>query len=244
MRTIATLAFATTIGLTLAGAAHAESRSFELKDFDKIDIATGIDAIVTIGDTFAVVADSNSPDALDNLRLTVSGGVLSAHFDQSFLDFIVSGGLVGMLLANGNAISVNITLPAITGISASSGADVRAGNLSAENLEIEASSGSDIRLVSATLGAVEVDASSGSSVDLSGTCDSIDAGASSGSSIDADGLVCATATAQASSGADIDVHATQSLKADASSGGNIEVRGNPAQTDIDSSSGGDVSLED
>lgn len=244
MRTIATLALATAVGLTLAGAASAESRSFDLKDFDKIDIATGIDAVVTMGDTFAVEADSNSPDALDNLQLTVSDGVLSARFEQSFLDFIVSGGLVGMLLANGNAITVNITLPAIAGISASSGADVRAGNLKADNLDIEASSGADVRLVSAILGAVELDASSGSSIDLSGTCETIDASASSGASIDADGLVCATAKTQASSGADINIHATQSLKADASSGGNIEVRGNPAQTDIDSSSGGDVSLED
>lgn len=244
MRFVASLAFATAIGLTLTAAANAESRSFDLRDFDKIDIATGIDAVVTMGDTFAVQADAGSADALDNLKLTVSDGVLSARFDQSFLDFIVSGGLVGMLLANGNAITVNITLPAVTGISASSGADIRGGNLRADTLEIEASSGSDIRLVSATLGTVAVDASSGASIDLSGTCDSIEASASSGSGIDADGLVCADATARASSGADIDVHATQSLKADASSGGNIEVRGNPARTDIDSSSGGDVSLED
>ncbi len=244
MRTIATLALATAIGLTFGGAAKAESRDFALNNFDRVDIATGLDAVVTIGDSFAVRAESGSADALNNLELSVADGVLTARLDQDFLDFIISGGLVGMLLNSGNAVTINITLPAISGVSASSGADVRATGIKSDQLDLEASSGADVKLTGATLGAVRAGASSGASIDLSGTCTSIDAEASSGSGIDAGDLVCATATAGASSGADIAVHATQSVKAEASSGGDVDIEGNPAQTDFNSSSGGDISLDD
>lgn len=244
MRTIATLALATTIGLTFGSAAMAESRTYELNNFDRIDIATGLDAAVTIGDSFAVRAESGSGDALNNLQLSVADGVLTARIDQDFLDFIISGGLVGMLLNNGNAVTLKITLPAISGISASSGADVRATGLKSEQLDLESSSGANIKLTAAAFGAVRAGASSGANIDLSGTCASIDAEASSGSGIDAGDLVCATATAGASSGADIAVHATQSVKAEASSGSDIDVQGKPAQTDFNSSSGGNVSVDD
>ncbi|UXN72476.1 DUF2807 domain-containing protein [Devosia sp. A8/3-2] len=244
MRSIATLALATAIGLTFGGAAMAESHDFELNNFDRIDIATGLDAVVTIGDSFAVRAESGSADALSNLELSVADGVLTARIDQDFLDFIISGGLVGMLLNSGNAVTINITLPALSGISASSGADVRATALKSEQLDLEASSGADIKLTGAAFGALRAGASSGANIDLSGTCNTIEAEASSGSGIDAGDSVCATATAGASSGADIAVHATQSVKAEASSGGDIDVQGNPAQTDFDSSSGGDISFDD
>ncbi|WP_240229621.1 head GIN domain-containing protein [Devosia lacusdianchii] len=244
MRTMKTLALATALGLTLTGAALAESRNFDVKDFDRIDISTGIDAVVTIGDRFAVSADSASADALQNLRVDVSGGVLKASFDQSFLDFIISGGLVGMLLSNGNAITVDITMPAVAGISTSSGADVRASGLKSNKLDLDASSGSDITLSQAALGAVRASASSGANMELSGTCETIDAEASSGSGISAGDLVCENATVEVSSGADIEVHATGTLKAEASSGGDVDVAGRPTRTDFESSSGGDVSFEE
>lgn len=244
MRTVATLALATALGLTLTGAASAESRDYDLKGFDHLDIATGIDAVVTVGDSFSVTADSGSSDALDNLHIDVSGGTLKASIDQNFFDFIVNGGLVGMLFSNGNAVSLNITLPHVAGISASSGADVKATGLASEKLELNSSSGAEITLKGAALGAVSANASSGAGVEISGTCATIDVEASSGAGINAEDLVCADATAQASSGADILVHATKTLKAEASSGGDIDVRGKPAQTDYNSSSGGDVSFDD
>ncbi len=244
MRTAVSLALGTALSLSLAGTAMAESRAFELTGFDKIDIATGLDAVVTLGDSFSVKATSDSADALDNLQLTVNDGVLAARFDQSFLDFIVSGGLLGMLLSSGNALTIEVTLPALSGIDASSGADVRANALTSTELDLSASSGANIEVTEATLGLVRVESSSGADVDISGTADSIEAEASSGADIDAENLVASSATANVSSGADASVHATESIKAEASSGGSISVHGNPAERDVDSSSGGDVHFDD
>jgi hypothetical protein len=244
MRTAVTLALGTVIGLSLAGTAMAESRTFELGGFDKIDIATGLDAVVTLGDSFSVTATSGSAQALDNLQLSVTDGVLTARFDQSFLDFILSGGLVGMLLSSGNALTIDITLPALSGIDASSGADVRAQGLTSDALSLNASSGANIDLTDAKLGAVHIGSSSGADVDVSGTAESVDAEASSGADIDAENLVAARATASASSGAGISVHATGSISAEASSGGDVDVYGNPRAREVDASSGGDVNFDD
>lgn len=244
MRTAITLALGTVIGLSLAGTAMAESRTFDLDGFEKIDFATGLDATVKLGDSFSVVATSGSTQALDNLQLKVDDGVLKARLDQSFLDFILGGGVVGMLLSSGNAVIVEITLPALSGIDASSGADVTAQGLTGDRLNLNASSGANIEVTDARLGAVRVDSSSGADVDISGTADPVEAEASSGADIDAENLVAADVTARVSSGANISVHATARLRAEASSGGDIEVSGNPAKRDVDASSGGDVSFDD
>ncbi|KRA45593.1 head GIN domain-containing protein [Devosia sp. Root635] len=242
MRTAITLALGTILGLTLAGTAHAESRSFELSGFDKVDIAAGLDAVIRQGD-FAVSATSNNLDALDNLQLSVVDGVLRARLDESFLDFIFSGGLVGMLI-NDNTLTIDITLPALTGLEASAGADVRAEGITSDQLDVTASSGANISLPDARLGTVRAGSSSGADLTLSGTADSISAEASSGADLDAADLVAATAKAEASSGADVSVHATARLAVNASSGGDVNVHGNPAERDVDTSSGGDVHFED
>lgn len=244
MRTVVSLALGTALSLSLAGAAMAESRTFDLSGFDKLDIATGLDAVVTQGDSFSVTATSNSTKALDNLQLTVDGGALVARFDQSFLDFIISGGLVGMLLSNGNALTIEVTMPAVSAIDASSGADVRAQSVASEQLTLNASSGANIEIADAKLGTLHVGSSSGADIDISGTADAIEAEASSGANIDAEKLTAAEAKASVSSGAGISVHATGGIIAEASSGGDIDVYGNPRARDVDASSGGDVNFED
>lgn len=242
MRRTLAIATAATAGLVLGTAAFAQSADYDLDGFDRVDIATELDARITQGDSFSVTAESRSQDALDNLELSVDGGVLSARFEQSFLDFIISGGLVGQLLSSGNAITINITVPALAGVTASSGADVNVVAVTSERLELDASSGADIAVTDAVLGQAILGSSSGSGIEITGTADSVEANASSGSEIDADDLVSDTAVAEASSGADVSVHATTRIKAGASSGGDIEVRGNPAERDVDASSGGDVNF--
>ena len=244
MNRVAAIALVATGGLMLSTSAFAQSRDFDVSDFDRVDIATGLDARITQGDGFSVSAQSRSQDAIDNLQVSVDDGVLSARFDQSFLDFIISGGLVGQLLNSGNAITIDITLPELAGVAASSGADVEVRGITSPALDLDASSGADIPVVEAVIGTGRFNASSGSDMEIAGTADAIEVDASSGSDIDADDLVAESVVAGASSGANISVHATTRLRAEASSGGDIEVHGNPAEREVDESSGGGIAFED
>lgn len=231
-------------GLALTAAAHAQSRDFQLEGFDKVDIATGLDARISLADSFSVRAESRSQDALDNLQIAVEDGVLVARIDRTFLDFILSGGLVGMMLNSGNAATLDITLPALAAASASSGADVQLLAIHGDALRLDASSGAEIALRDAQLRQLDANSSSGSDINISGTAERVRFNASSGSGIDADDLDAREGELQASSGASISARLTEMARAAASSGSDIDIAGNPGQRDVDASSGGDIDFDD
>ena len=244
MTTRTTLIAAGIVGLTLIGAAHAQEKNFDLSGFTGVDIATGIDARITLSEAFSIRAQSRSDDALDKLELSVRDGVLLARIESNFLDFILSGGLVGMLLSGGHAVSLDIALPSLDSALASSGADIKLTAISADSLALEASSGADTELTDARLQLLTASASSGSNIVLSGRAEEIELDASSGADIGAEDLEALAGRLEASSGADISAHLSEQVRARASSGGEINVEGSPQQRDVDSSSGGDVHFHD
>mgnify|MGYP001228280728 CR=1 FL=1 len=225
------------------GAAAAETRTFDLDPFEAIDIATGLDAVVTVGEPQTVRVEAGNSQVFDKLTVVVEGGKLSAYLDTDFFDFIMEGGLLGMLVNGRPDVTIHITVPALRDIAASSGADIVARGVTGENLELSASSGSDVSITGLAVGRIAGSASSGASLALAGTCEGFEIDASSGSSVDAEDLVCKSIDANASSGASIEVHASERARAEASSGGDVRIYGNPPDTDFDSSSGGDVELD-
>lgn len=232
------------ISMALTTTAEAQQKDFDFAGFDGIDIATGIDANVVQSTQFSVRAQSPSDEALDNLRLSVEGGVLKARFETSFLDFILSGGLVGMLFNSGNAVTLDIGLPTLAKATASSGANVEIREFEGNALALDASSGSSISLEAVRLESLTITASSGSDVEAAGQVGHVRLDASSGSDIDAERLEARTGELQASSGSDIAVRVRETVKAHASSGADIDIGGNPIQRDTNASSGGDIAFDD
>lgn len=194
-------------------AAHAEIRNYDFTGFTRVDASAGANVEITVGGDYAVRAEGDAT-ALERLRVKLNGNKLEIGRQNSGF---FSGGAKGKL-------TVYVTLPALEGVSSSSGADLSATGIDA--------------------GAFEVSVSSGADAALSGTCGSLKAEGSSGADLDAQDLKCTDAVAKVSSGADLTIYASQSLIADASSGGDITVYGGPKNTDIDKSSGGDVSIRD
>lgn len=244
MRLATTLALAALSFATTIGAAAAETRNYDLEPFQAIDISTGIDARVTIGEPQEVRVETGNAEVFGKLSVEVNGGKLSARMDSDFFDFIMSGGLLGMLVNGRPNVTIHITVPTLEDIQASSGADITANSISGDRLKLGASSGSDISATNLAAGHISTNASSGASLVLTGACEDLEVDASSGSSLEAEELVCKSIEANASSGASIEVHATERAQAEASSGGNIRIHGNPPDTDFGNSSGGDVELED
>lgn len=228
----------------VATPAAAQTRQFDLPDFHAVDIATGISATLTVGAAQSVRAESRREDILDKLEIRVRNGVLEARIDSNFLDFIMGGGLLGALLEGRPDVRLHISVPALDGIAASSGASVEAGGVSGDRLRVRVSSGASASLPGVAVGALDMDASSGASIGASGACDTLSADASSGGSASLADLSCKTVEARASSGGSLRVHALESITARASSGGSISVSGNPARSDLSSSSGGSVGQAD
>ena len=209
------LAFVSAGAFTLAGAAAAEdSRNFDLAAFDRIDIATGVTAEITVGGEQSVHVETDKGD-FEDLVVKVDDGelVIKREWKRRFG--------IGRKKAKYKLIA---TVTDLNAVEASSGS-----SLTASGIE-----GSDF----------DVDTSSGASVKLSGNCDTINADGSSGSSVSASNLICKDAIADASSGASLSLHATESVDAEASSGASVTISGGAEKTRISKSSGGSISVRD
>ncbi|MCK0159964.1 head GIN domain-containing protein [Allomuricauda sp. F6463D] len=179
------------------------------EDFDIVSASEGIDVFVTQGSEFKISVEADE-NILDLIGTDIKDGRLKIHAVEN----------IGRATKN-----VYVTLPEITGLKSSSGADLIVQNVvKSENLELDASSGSDLQ-VEVVAGEVSADASSGADIKVSGEADALFADASSGSDIKAQDLMVKRCNADASSGADISVNVSESLVADASSGADIRYTG-------------------
>ena len=212
MKSLASLTAST---IALSGAAFAEDiRNFDLAAFDKIEIASGVTAQITVGGEQSVRVETNKGD-YDDLVIKVKGGVLEIRQDWKKGWRISSKKPRYKLIA---------TVADLNSVDASSGSNLSATGISAGDFSVEVSSGASVK--------------------LGGTCDQIDAKGSSGAGASAKNLVCNNADARASSGASLVLHADTGVEAKASSGGTITVYGGAQKVSTRKSSGGSVRIRD
>jgi hypothetical protein len=193
--------------LVAAGAAYAAPRN--VSGFTAVEARAGTDVEVTVGPNFSV--DVSGRDA-DRIVTRVTGDRLIVEPQR------------GWSWRGPRNAQVRITMPRVTGLAASSGADLTATGVNGGDISLASSSGADLT--------------------VSGTCASFTADASSGADIHAQNLRCENGSVDVSSGADARVHASNRLNVDASSGGGVVAYGNPGIGNIDLSSGGSLRRAD
>jgi hypothetical protein len=220
----------TLLPLALASPALAETRTFEVDPFTAVEISSGIVGIVTSGAPQAVEAEAGNAAVLNRLHVEVRGGRLSVGIDWNLLDYLFTFG-------QHPPITVRVSAPSLNSVAASSGANVDARGLAGE-FELGSSSGASLDASGVTAAQATAEASSGGGITVTGRCDRLVVEASSGGHVAAGELSCKEVDAEASSGGYAEVSASEEIEADVSSGGHVAVRGNPARTDYESSSGG------
>lgn len=220
-----------------------ESRNYSLDGFDTVIATTGVRAVITTGSAHSVRIEARDASTLDRLDVSVVGGRLHVGFARNFLDFVLNGGLIDMLRFGGDFnVTAYVTLPSLNGVEASSGGRIEASNVKSDRFRADASSGGILTLLAVSGGDVRANASSGGNIEIEGTAAEIDASVSSGGNLRADRLAAQHGRLEASSGGRMEVSVAARVRANASSGGYIEVLGNPTERDVNSSSGGHVSL--
>lgn len=220
-----------------APSAWAASQTFDVPPFDAVSVTAGIAAVVDVGGAQSVTAEAPNAATLSRLEIVVRDGRLDVGIKWNPLDLLFN-------LGQRRPVTVHITVPALVEASASAGADVDVNHASGEQLSFEASSGAALAVPGLAGDLVRIELSSGASLVASGTCDTLTIRTSSGADIDARALECATVIAEASSGGRMRTFASRSIDAEASSGGFIAVDGRPAQSRVESSSGGNVDISD
>lgn len=204
------------VGLISLEAHAGAEQSFDVADFTRVAASQGVEVNVTMGAMPRVTASAETEKDLERLEIEVEDGELRIR-RGSWSSSIWSWGK-----SYGN-VSVTVVVPKLEGLSASSGANLAAVDISCEELSIDASSGSRLA--------------------VSGGCNEIDIDASSGASINARELEVKNVVVDASSGANVDVFAAINFQGDASSGANVDVYGASQVFESDTSSGARIARQ-
>ena len=222
------IALATAATATLP--ALAETRTYDVPDFDGLDVSAGIKVMYETGVPTSVEVENRKGD-FDDIIVEVDDGDLVLKRPRKF-------GWGG----NRAPYTVTVGVLSLSEVEVSSGAHVEGSGLTGEDASIEASSGAHVDITGIAVGEIEIDSSSGSHIEAAGSCAELEAEASSGSTIRAEDLQCTSVSADVSSGASIRAYATDRVSGEASSGGSIRVEGGATNVTADESSGGSVSV--
>jgi len=228
---IRTLTAASLVALGLAGAASAETRTYDVGSFTNIDISAGLDLDFEAGGAQSITVENAKGDFSD-IEVAVRGDTLVLKRKKNNWGWRNKRQRYG----------ITVSAPQISGLEASSGSDASGRNMSGSDVRIDVSSGADVTVTGVDGGTVTIETSSGSDANVSGTCETVRADSSSGSDLEARDLICQHGYADASSGSDISIHASNSVNAEASSGADVDVYGGPTDVESDKSSGGSVSI--
>lgn len=228
---IRTITAASLVALGLAGAASAETRTYDVGAFTNIDISAGLDLSFEEGAAQSISVENINGDFSD-IEVKVKGDTLVLKRAKNNWGWGRKRERYG----------ITVSAPVISGVDASSGSDVAGRGMSGEEIFVSVSSGADVTVTGVDGGTVSIETSSGSDASVSGSCVSVRARSSSGSDLEARDLVCQDGEAGASSGSDLSIHVTTRVDASASSGADIDVYGSPSDVDSDKSSGGSVSI--
>jgi hypothetical protein len=197
----------------------------EVPDFEGIDVSSGIDVILSQGNSHRVVVKADK-EVIDNIVTEVHGGILKIYSNRSM-----------WRISN---ITVEVTFVTLNHIKASAGSDIKSDEaLNFNDLTIDSSSGSDITL-NLTARSLDISASSGSDAKFSGKTGSLSVQSSSGSDFNAYDLQSENVEVTTSSGSDVRITALKSIQVNASGGSDVYVQGNPQNQKVSTSGGSDV----
>lgn len=232
------------LGPWVEGNGNVQEETRKTGEFDEIEVSRGINVYITQGNMTKVVvrADEN---LLEIIETRTEGDKLIIKATQN--------------IRKAESKKVFVTTPKITEISSSSGSNVYSETkivskdlelstssgsnmtveIDAENVDASASSGSNIKL-QAKAENLDSSASAGSNIRIEGTTDNFSAKVFSGANIRAKELTANNGDLHASSGGNIWITVNKELIAKASSGGNVFYSGNPKNTNIENSSGGNI----
>ena len=213
------------IGPSVKGNGNVTEEIRQVAVFDQIHVSRGMNVYVTQGSPAKVVvtADNNLHEIIET---KVEGGVLKIFVNEN--------------IRWAKEKKVMVTVDKLSGVQSTSGANAWSTNqIMSENLELKASSGANLTMdVNAKY--LKADCSSGANIKLSGLAKEADLETSSGANLKGPDLKAENCKMRASSGGNVSSTVNGKLEAHASSGGNVIYYGEPTETDVNTSSGGNI----
>ncbi len=225
--TAARLLAASSLVIALAAPAFAETRSYDFRNFNRIDISAGYEVIFTQSNQTSVTIES---DNFDRITASQSGDTIKIGRPKNT-----------NIRGRVNDV-IRISAPDLEQAKLGAGVKFLVDGLQVDNLDLDINAGVEANFKRVNARRIALDASAGVEAKLDGACDNLSVEASAGVDIDASGLRCKSADVDASVGSSVRVHAVDRIVADAGMGASIRVAGSPKEVDKHASLGGSVSI--
>lgn len=184
-----------------------ETRTIEVADFDRIDIAGVVELDATVGGDYSLTLSGRADD-LDNARAEVVNGVL-------ILDTARNEGRVGRKIIR-HGVTATVSVPVLTGVEAAGVVDGQVKGIAGGPFDVDISGVGDLK--------------------LSGTCDALDAEVSGVGDLEAKQLECRTVDVEVSGIGGASVYASERADAEIAGIGKIEIYGSPPSVSKSNSS--------
>ena len=213
------------MGPSVKGNGNVTEETRHVAEFDQIDVSRGMNVYITQGSPakVVVIADNNLHEIIET---KVEGGVLKVFINEN--------------IRWAKEKKVMVTVGKLTGVRTSSGANAWSTNqIMSENLELKSSSGANLTM-DVNAKSLQADCSSGANIKLSGLAKEADLETSSGANLKGPDLKTENCKMRASSGGNVSSTVNGKMEAHASSGGNVVYYGEPTETDVNTSSGGNI----
>ncbi len=221
--------------LTLSAQKQVNDPNVETRNvsgFHGVDVSSGIELILTQGNSEAVAISSADGKYNQDIITEVKNGILKIGIDMSKFKNWKS---------YNKKLKAYVSIKNIDKVEASSGAHVKVeGSIKSDKILLDASSGAIVE-GSFQASTMEVDQSSGSIVRVSGEVKDLNVDGSSGSIFEGYDLSAGNCVAETSSGSMVRVTVNKELSVHASSGGSINYKGSAVIRNIKTGSGGHVS---
>ncbi len=204
------------------------SRSYDVTDFDHVDLRGSDDVDIRVGAAFAIRA-TGPADLLDKLEITRDGDTLKIGRRGNSISW--GGG--------GRAIKIMVTMPSIRGASVAG-----SGNLSVDRVEGDDFAASASGSGNLTIGAIKTQSASFSvagsgDIDAAGTTGAVRMNIAGSGDIDAERLTAATGNIAVQGSGEVDATITGTAKVSIVGSGDVDIRGG-AKCDVSKMGSGDV----
>jgi len=213
------------MGPSVKGNGNVTEEVRQVGEFDQIQVSRGMNVYVTQGSPakVIVIADNNLHEVIET---KVEGGILKVYVNEN--------------IRWAKEKKVMVTVEKLTGLETSSGSNAWSQNqIMSENLEMKATSGANITMDVNTK-YLKAECSSGANIKISGLAKEAELETSSGANLKGEELKAENCKMKASSGGNVSSTVNGRLEAHASSGGNVVYFGEPTETDVNTSSGGNI----
>jgi len=209
---------------------NAEKRT--VSSFHGIDVSTGINLIITEGNSEEVAVSAANAEFRDKIVTKVENGILKIHYETKL-------GAINKKNESKN-LKAYVSYKTLDRLHVNTGAEVKInGKLSANNLDLEANTGAIVN-GEINIESLKVSQNTGSKISLTGKVTKLEIDGDTGSKFAGEDLSSDICYINVSTGAGVTIRVEKELNAKANTGGYIKYKGTGGIREVKTNTGGSI----